>query len=245
MQFDIRSNVRDVSRWLTDAEKKQLPFATVLAMTMTAREVKAEEQAVMRRVFDRPTPYAVNALQVKPATKRSMVASVEFKDGFGGTPAKRFLNPEVHGGARSRKGHELALGPLLGGASYLVPAPGVALDRFGNVPPAQIRRIMSQLKVMRDDKLNATGSRRSKRNRRASAFFVTPGGRAVMERKGDVVAPVLVAVSAPAYTKRFPFHEVAGQVVARRLDDNFEAAFQRAMAHSGYRSARGGTWKTL
>ena len=119
MQFDIRSNVREVSRWLDDAQRKQIPFATVLAMTMTARDVRDAEFSTMKRVFNRPTPYALNALQVVPATKQTMVASVEFREFAGkGTPAKRFLNPEVHGGERSRKSSEKQLSPLMGGYQH-------------------------------------------------------------------------------------------------------------------------------
>ena len=239
MQIDIRSNVKEVSRWLDDAQKKQIPFATVYAMTLTARDVAWEEIGVMQRVFDRPTPYTLNALAVKPATRKSMMASVEFKDGFGGTPAKRFLNPQVHGGARSQKSHELQIAPLLKGYSYLVPANGFPLNSYGNVNVGTLRKIISQLKVSRDETSNASDSRRSRAKRSAQAFFIPKNGRVVMERKGKTAKPALVGVRSPRYSKRFPFYETADRVVADRLDINFEVAFQRAMATSSYK----GKWR--
>lgn len=232
MQIDIRSNIRDVSRWLDDAQKKHIPFATVYAMTLTAKDVAWEEIGVMQRVFDRPTPYTLNAIAVKPATMRSKIASVEFKEGFAGTPAKRFLNPQVNGGARSQKSHELQIAPLLRGYSYLVPAKGFPLNAYGNVPGGTIRKIISQLKVSKDQTSNASQSRRSKAKRKAQAFFIPKGGRVILERKGRTVTPALVGVRAPRYAKRFPFYETAQQVIAERLDVNFEIALQRAMATS-------------
>jgi len=239
MQIDIRSNIKEVSRWLDDAQKQQVPFATIYAMTLTARDVAWEEIGVMQRVFDRPTPYTLNALQVKPATRNTKMASVEFKEGFGGTPAKRFLNPNVNGGPRSQKSHELQIAPLLKGYSYLVPARGSALNSYGNVSGGSIRKIMSQLRVSPNADANASRSKRSRAKRSAQAFFVPKAGGMVLERKGKQVKPVLVGVRSPRYSKRFPFYETAERVVAERLPINFEVAFQRAMATSGSK----GKWR--
>lgn len=243
MQIDIRSNVLEVSRWLDDAQKKQIPFATVYALTLTAKNVKTEEVSVMQQVFDRPTPYTMSALQAKPAKKQTMVASVEFREGFAGTPAKRFLNPEVYGGPRSQKSHELQIAPLLKGYSYLVPARGVPLNQYGNLSGATLRKVISQLGVSRNADANASNSKRSKRKRKQQAFFVPKRGDMVMQRKGDAVAPFLVGVRSPAYQKRFPFHQTAEAVVKAKFNINFEIAFQRAMANSGYRSEPGEKWK--
>lgn len=238
MQVDIRHNAAQVARELSDIHRRHIPFATVYAMTLTAREVKTEEVSVMRRVFDRPTPYAINALQVKPATKASLVASVEYRE-FGGTPAKRFLNPQVQGGQRSQKSSERQIAPLLRGVSFLVPARGAPLDAFGNMKGAAFKRIISQLKVSSDPALNASGSKRSKRARKASAFFVNASGTMVMERKGSNVQPVLIGVRAPRYVKRFPFYETAEATVADRIGPNFKLALERAIGTSNTR----GKWR--
>lgn len=230
MQLDVRHNIAEVSRWLDDAQRKQVPFASVLAMTMTAKQVQQEEIGVMRRVFDRPTPYALNALKVKPATKATMLAKVEFREFGGGTPAKRFLNPNVHGGARSQKSHEVQLASLLRGYSYLVPARDVARNAYGNVKGGFFTRVLSQLKVSRDPMQNATDSKRSRAKRAKSAFFIPKTGDMVMERTGKGVKPVLIGVRVPQYRKRFPFYETASRIVKERIGINFEIAFQRAMA---------------
>lgn len=245
MQFDIRDNVADVSRWLDDAQRRQIPFATVYAMTLTARDVREAEISVMKRVFDRPTPYTLNALRVEPATKHTMIASVAFKE-FGGTPAKRFLNPQVHGGGRSQKAHERQLAPYMGSTMFTVPGAGATLNAFGNINGGVYTRILSHLKAG-DPFQHASGSRRSRGKRKASQFFgVRPGGKlkgGVYERKGRAIKPVLIFTRPPRYRKRFPFYETAQRVVAERFNVNFEVAFQRAMANSGYKSARGARWQ--
>jgi len=238
MQIDIRHNIADVKRWVDDVHKRHVPFASLYAMTLTAKDVKAEEIAVMRRVFDRPTPYTLNALQAVPATKQKPVASVEFKTG-GGTPAKRFLNPNVHGGPRSQKSHERQIAPLLKGYSYLVPARTMPLNAYGNVTGGTFRKILSQLKVSNDPTSNASASPRSRRKRKSQAYFVNPKGNMVMERKGKEVKPVLVAVRVPQYRKVFPFYETAEQVVRDRLPINFKTALERAISTGNFK----GKWR--
>lgn len=235
MQFDVRSNIRGVSRWLTDAERKQIPFATVLALTMTAKDAKAEEILTMRRVFDRPTPYTLNALQATPARKTNPVASVEFKQGATSrTDAKRFLNPEVHGGTRSRKSSERLLSPLIRGANrFAMPGKDMSKDAYGNMTGGTFRKIISQLKVSRDPTANASNSKKSKRKRKASTYFIK--GNIVFERKGKAIKPALVFTRAPNYAKRFPFYAVAQRVVGQRFNANFHIAFKRAMASSAYK----------
>jgi hypothetical protein len=239
MQFDVRSNIADVRRWLDVTAQKQVPFATVVALTMTAKDIQAAEVAVMQQVFDRPTPYTLNALKVTPATKATMTASVGFKEGFGGTPAKRFLNPESHGGPRSQRASEKLLAPLMGGASYFVPGSGATPNQYGNLSGAFYKRVVSQLKVSSDPLQNVTASTRSKKRRSASAFFIPKRGGMVMERKGAVVTPVLIFTRTPTYAPRFPFEATAARVLAERFEPNFAIAFERAMASAAFK----GKWR--
>jgi hypothetical protein len=79
VKFDVRDNFPQVKR-LLDAQQRQMPFAVALALTRTAQDVKRAEQAEMRGVFDRPTPFTLNSLFTKPATKQSLEARVWVKD---------------------------------------------------------------------------------------------------------------------------------------------------------------------
>src|SRR5271157_979482 len=58
----------------------------------------------MTQVFDRPTPYALNSTYVVPATKDRLESFVQLKNGAAkGTPAIKFLDPEVFGEERNPK----------------------------------------------------------------------------------------------------------------------------------------------
>jgi len=240
VQFDVRSNIADVGRWMSDAQKRQIPFATVLALTMTAKDARTEEVSVMKRVFDRPTPYTLNALRVKPATKSTMIASVEFRDSGGGTPAKRFLNPEVHGGPRSQRSSERLLEPYMAGFKHFMPGRDATPNQYGNLSANFYKRVVSQLRSSSDPLQNATGSKRSKKHRSASAFFVPQSRDAVYERRGKSVKPVLVFTKVPRYRVRFPFEATAAKVVAARFGVNWINAFERAMASSNVK----GKWRS-
>lgn len=237
MGISVQVYIDDAVKAVQDVHKRHIPFASVYAATLTAREVKLDEIRTMREVFDRPTPYALNALAVIPATMSAPVATVEFDirdPGKGGTPAKRFLNPNIHGGRRSQKSHERLLAAMMG-STYLMPAKGTPINAYGNVSGATFKRIISQLKVSSDPMQNATGSYRSKRKRRNDAYFKVKGRPLIMHRKGDVVSPVLVGVRAPHYQKRFPFYEVAQATVAREFPRQFVIALERAIAKGNSR----------
>lgn len=257
MQISVKAQIADAMRMIDDVHKRHIPFASVYAATLTAREVMAAEVQTMRRVFDRPTPYAVNALYVQPATKSEPVATVEFKEFAGkGVPAKRFLNPNIHGGVRSHKSHERMLGGLLN-SSYMVPSKLVEKDTYGGVPGAFFKKIVSQLKVSSDPTQNASGSRRSKGKRKFEAYFVHPKRKMILRRHSPYteivtdengntrtrkkwhIEPALIAVRAPHYQKIFPFYEVAQATVEREFPRQFVVALERAISTSNYK----GKWK--
>ena len=90
----------------------QLPFALALALTRTVEQVKLEERQEMRRVFRNPIPYTLNSLYIKPATKSRLEARCWVKNDAGkGTPATKYLLPEVYGGARNVKRFEALMSP--------------------------------------------------------------------------------------------------------------------------------------
>lgn len=123
--FDVRADVTFITRQLGIAEK-QIPFLTAYALTKTAQDIKDAEYKLIGQVFDRPTRFTLNSLFVRPATKSNLVASVEFKEGFGSVPAWRYLGPHVDGGGRQKKSHasadwkELNIStPTIKGACYI------------------------------------------------------------------------------------------------------------------------------
>jgi hypothetical protein len=230
--LSVNASVTDFMRQIDDVERRHVPFVTAYALTKTAKDIEAEAVAVMARVFDRPTRFTLNALFVKPATKTDLTAAVRFKEGFGSIPAWRYLGPEVEGGRRAKKSHELALerAGIMDANEYAVPAKGVKLDAHGNMRGGDITRILSALGANPDAHQNTT-ARSKKRKPGRGTYLVVRGSTApdgIYHRAGGRnIIPVILFVKPPTYQKRFPFYETAQRILQQRFSVNFREGWQR------------------
>jgi hypothetical protein len=128
---------------LTDIDRNQIPFATVLSLTETAKLIKERLVGEMRTVFDRPTPYTLDSLRLIPVTKLKVEVRVWIKDeADGAAAATRWLTPEVYGGDRSHKRSDVLLRArgILPKGKFVVPDAGMKLDSYGNIGQVSSRR---------------------------------------------------------------------------------------------------------
>ena len=51
-------------------QRKQIPFASALGLTMTAKKVAKVEQRMMVRELDRPTPFTIKGVRWQGANKK-------------------------------------------------------------------------------------------------------------------------------------------------------------------------------
>ncbi len=118
------------------------------ALTRTGQQVLKAEVKEMRDVFDRPTPYTLNGLFLRPATASEPEAIVGIK-GDGARPAIKYLRWQIYGGNRTLKAFEKALvaGGAMRSSDRAVPGKFAKLDSFGNVSAGQIVQILSQLRI--------------------------------------------------------------------------------------------------
>jgi hypothetical protein len=80
MQIGAEVDTRGFEKTLQGWERTQLPFATAKALTLTGQIVKNSIRGSMQVGFDRPTPYTLNSVFLKPATKTDLVAVVNLKN---------------------------------------------------------------------------------------------------------------------------------------------------------------------
>lgn len=230
-ELNIRSNLDVFSRQLTDLERRQLPFATALALTLTAQTVVKVEQRTMLRVLDRPTPYTLNSIALRPATKMRLMAEVFFREFAGkGIAGGKYLKPLVNAGVRRGKRSELALRAIgvMRSDEFWVPGRSVSLDAYGNLPSGLMNRILSQIR----GQVGVGKVRRLRGNQ--TRFFVPAEGsalpRGVWERFGTrAIRPVLIFVRQPSYTRIFPFYEIARQTARIYLPRELRGAMQQAL----------------
>lgn len=222
---DSNNSIGFVQQALAGFER-QIPYATMLTLNETANDIKAGLVDEMKRVFDRPTNYALNGLFVLYAQKSTQTAVISFKDKAtnGGTPAINFLAPHVLGGDRKTKRFErsLQLNRLMPSRLDVIPGNTVRLNQYGNMSRASISQILSTL-----------GARSAKPSK--EAYFVADGktgglSPGVYQRKsnGDVL-PIMPFVKQATYKRRFNFFGVAQQVADKVMSQNAERAVLKAL----------------
>lgn len=238
-------------RSLDAASRKHLPFATALALTRTAEIAGKDAAREMARVFDRPTSYTLKSVRIVPATKARLWADVKLKDDQNkGTPAAKYLAPEIQGGARRHKRAELALirKGLMKPDQFAVPLPAAGLDAYGNLSGAKWVRILSSLKAFGEQGYTANQTARSKRRNKGalsslwvanSRMRLSRGGTGkgganippgIYSTQGGKLTLLVLFVSAPNYRKRLGFYEVVRDAYVKHFQEQFGKAFREALA---------------
>ncbi|SDS25850.1 hypothetical protein SAMN05216198_1556 [Halopseudomonas litoralis] len=190
-------------------------------------------------VFDRPTPFTLNAFRIQYAKPSNPEAAIWVKDEKSGASKGQapedWFGPQVYGGERALKASEKMLRSkgVLPAGLYAVPGKGARLDAYGNMSRGHLMQMLSGLKVFdrSGSDHNATGSRRSKAKGHEDAFFILrregqPIG--IAERRGKAVEVVLAFVKQPQYAPRFDFHGTVRKVSEN--DALVEAAVDKAVA---------------
>ena len=237
--FTIRSS-GSIAQMIAEVKgipARVIPYAASTALTRCAqRAQKVDLPAEMRRVFNNPTPYAINSLFVQPSTKDTLSARVMVKNTAGrGVVPENFLFPEVAGGGRKNKGFEtwLRYSGFIGSGDHAIPVKDShLLDAYGNVSGPVTRGLMSALLDSKGGattyKLNAKGKKViDKRGRAGGLIFAISKGknRGLFEKKGDVVRKIFHFTSkAPVYRQRLDFTAV----VQKTAEDNFKNEFNTA-----------------
>jgi hypothetical protein len=243
MRMNLRTDFPAVAGRI-EALGERAAIAAAIALTRTAQDVQAAIKAEMPSAFDRPTRYAINGMFLKRATKTSLEARVWVKDNPSGkgTPADRFLAPQIFGGNRGLKGIErlLQANGMMPQGWFAVPGDGATLDANGNVRRAQITQMLSQLKVQRGagHESRASGSTRSNRTiaRQGVTYFVLPNGNrglppgVYIKRRfahGTAIKPMFVFVPQVQYKTRLRFHEIGQATIEAKFSGHFDAEFNR------------------
>jgi hypothetical protein len=126
----LKSEWKAFGEQLDDLSREQLPYATARALTETARAVQRTITAELPSIFDRPTPFTMRALAIKPARKSDLTAEVFVKD-----IQAAYLKLEETGGTRTPKRTALVL-----------PA-DIRLNQYGNIPRAALQRLKGRGKA--------------------------------------------------------------------------------------------------
>lgn len=252
LRINVETNFPEIAARLRSLGADAANVAAV-ELSRTAWEVRTAIKGEMSRAFDRPTQYTLNGVLVRPATRTRLEAHVWLKDQGSagkGTPADRYLAPQIVGGPRGLKGMEKALQArgLMHPGQFAVPAAGAQLDANGNVKRSQIVQILSQLQVQQrggyeSRRSDSSASRRAV-GRQGVTYFALPDLRRglkpgiYLKRKfghGSAIRPVFIFTSAAQYQARLKFVEVADATVAERLPINVNRGIEKAIERARLR----------
>jgi len=228
VEIDLIENLDAVKREIADFSDRQVPFAMMKALNRTAYAAKARARDEINRVFDRPTKYTRNSLFARAANKTKLEAAVGIKDTAAkGTPAFKYLAPQIAGGPRGEKRFERALHFVAGvpNDTLAVPGKGMKLDPHGNVRRGQIKSIL--------DRLRADAG--SQGTRRGGYVVGQPEDRpdlpaGVWKRERSRLVPKLVFIRRAEYRPRFAFADIIHQAVADEFDEHFREELHKAHA---------------
>jgi len=226
---------------------KQMPFAASRGLNLIGKRIQEAQVHEMRDIFDRPTPYTLSALRLKPATRSNLVAEVKFKDeATKAIAADKFLAAQVTGGERRAKRFERALQAVgaMPQGMRAVPGKFAELDAYGNMKPSQIVQILSWFKAFPETgyraNMNDKGRARlakgsKKKNIMGYAYFSgrINGQLGVWKRigfaLGSAVRPVLIFVESTLYEPRYDFEYVARLTFDREGEGLMRQAIDEAM----------------
>lgn len=233
MSFTVDTNVPEVMSQLAK-RSRQIPFATSLALTRIAHQIRDAQKLEMRAVFDRPTPFTMNAFQVVPAVKARLVSEVRYKDELNSTSPNHYLETQVRGGVRPKKRYEMRIGAALNQYSFaaIIPTRNANRDRYGNWSAGQRMKVLSALTAQGDVLSNETAASRKRNPKRATYYVGTRGSLTGVFRSRRSVEDDLILMfvkTTPIYHSRFAFHGVAKRAFDLNWRTTFDAAMTRAI----------------
>lgn len=220
------------------------------AVNDTVDDMIIGQRIEMRRVFDNPRPYTLNALFGRKASRSggSTRAGIAFREfsGSTGTPAYKYLMPNINGGERRYKRSEKALQGInaLPSGKMTVMGKNFQRDQYGDITGGQYTRMLAELGVSVN---GMAGPSRMKgvRETGSKKFFAMPhkGGRrgdgnpmAIAERRGKEIVIMLVLTGSFTYKPRYDFYGLANRQVMYSLPKHFNRIFNRMIGGGGVSS---------
>ena len=104
MRLSIKHNIDEVTRGMSSIQKKQIPFATMLALNDTAFDLQRVYKAQTKQKFDQPTKFTQTGFAVKKAKKTDLTAVV-----FVTEKREDYMKLQVDGGVRHPKNNAIII----------------------------------------------------------------------------------------------------------------------------------------
>lgn len=243
--FSTTGSTKRVSRKIQNLITRQIPFAASKALNATGDVLLLVNKREMKKNFENPVPYTINAFYKKPARYNNLRMSVRRKDKPAG---KHYLGIQHKGGVRPQKGVERMFRDRVKykgivGAIIPIKGNGGATSK-GGISMAEMHRAMAGLNASYSttaytrDKQRAAESKRALA-KRPSDYFVkaneggTKGGVYKRVGKRRIKKVFHIRDAMPYYKENFPFYPP----LVRNAKSYFPGKMRREL-RTAMRSAR-------
>ena len=116
MKVSVKSNIKEITKWTTNAQKKQIPFATANAINQTLFQTRKVMMKQTEQKLNNPTPFTVKSFLVDKAKKTKLSGMLFIREA-----AEKYLKFQILGGTRSS------------GKKFSIPTSNAKLNRYGNI----------------------------------------------------------------------------------------------------------------
>lgn len=229
--ISVTNNIRAIIK-RTNRIERSIDRTTNKSFANLAFDLRKEQQGVMRRSFHSVVPYTLNAIRARTPRLAGSVqaAGVYFiEQGAKGRQAHKYLTPNIKGGERRFKPHEIALfkSGLIPAGAYTQKGENTTLKNGG-----QYQRMLSQLQAQRKGSMNET-EKSKKRKRRTSDFFILYRGSEPMaiarRTAGTITVELAITQTKPNYKPRYDFYGTSKAYVLAKFPRFFHAQMKREM----------------
>lgn len=232
IKIDVQNEIGQALKEFYWLRPEAYPRVVAHGLNKTMVTIRAQMKREVERVFDRPTRYTINSTFTVPATTNRLQVEIRLKDTPGkGTPASKFLAAEVYGGNRRLKRFERALqiSGILPAGMFAVPAQGLPLDQYGNIPGRTLVSILSYLKAFSEVGYLANRTAKTTKRRTAQYFAISSDAKTTLplgiyQRQGRGFQMIIAFVRQPRYEKRLRFHEVGERITRKYLPNDIREA---------------------
>lgn len=216
------ADIKDLSRQLQGMQK-QMRFAAARAITATVRKIEAAEKENLRRKLDNPTPFTVNSVRSKGATRDNLNGRVFIMD-----TAVPYLEPFEEGGLQYLKP---------GNRSILNPK-NIRLNKYGNLPKAKLQQLKARSDVFIGKATNNDGedvggvwqrkkakkvAKTRKRRKRS------PNGTRAPRKKSRSPKLLIRFGDALPVTPVLGYQELAHDMASRLMKEEMSVALEQAL----------------
>ena len=216
MEVSIEHNIKQITRGLSEFQRKQVPFATSLALNKVAYQANTAIKRQARYQLHNPTNWTLAGFMYDKSTKKNLHVVLYAAGAEGGKKGKladrnKYLIYQVEGGTR-----------LPNGRAIIVPTKHTKLNKHGNIPRATLK------KFVENKTKYFSGKPRGRSNETNAGIYerMGRGGRKTIKKVASFVPYA-------RYTdKRLDYYGVIQKVVDRRFEKILRDSLERAINYN-------------